>query len=328
MNSGEEKNHYPSESAGRLIVREVPTALADFKIGEARKLLLSNLRDYVTINYIYVVDKRHHLLGVISIKNLLQLDSQDQIEEQMSSPVVKVHPYTDQERVAYLALKNNLKSVPVVDKEGKFLGIVPSDAILRITFVEAQEDLLKFAGLSKSATDDVMHLSLRTSLTHRLPWLALGLGGGLVMARVITRFENTLEENLILAAFIPLVVYTASAVSSQMQAFFIRDIVMQTDLNFKKYFVRQFKVAGILALIIGLGLWMVVNIFYRQILVANIIGVALAATVVSAMGTGIVFPYVFSKLKLDPANGSGPVGTIVQDLMSLWIYLLIASWLL
>lgn len=312
------------------MINNVPTALNDFTIGETKKLFYQNLNNYETINYVYIVNNTHKLKGVISLRDLLRLPDRTKIDEAMIPDPQTVHPYTDQEKVAYKAMKSNLKSMPVVDKGHKFLGIVPSDTILTITYAEAQENLLRFAGVQPqtATSDDIMNLPVKTSLLHRLPWLFIGLLGGLLGASIITNFKTTLEENLILAAFIPLVVYTASAVGMQMQAFYIRDIVINPKFNFSHYFKRQLSVVILLAIIISISLWTIAFGIYQEFTLAAILGIALFATVLSSLITGLIIPYLFNKINLDPANASGPIGTITQDIISLTIYLTIATWFL
>lgn len=326
-----EEVKYPKDSAGRLMIDNVPTALDDFTVGEAKKIFFDNLKNYETINYVYLVNRDHVLKGVISLRDLLRLPENTELKDVMNRELTTVHPHTDQERVVYFALKRNIKSVPVIDKKDKFLGIVPSDVILETAYMEAEEDLLRFAGIHAGAmrgSDDVMNLSVKTSLFHRLPWLVVGLIGGVIAAKLISGFESTLSENLILAAFIPLIVYTASAISSQMQAFLIRDVALKPDFNFGEYFRKQLKVIIWLAVLIGIGLWAIVIGLYQNFTIANVLGIALLATILSAVVTGMLIPYLFKVVNLDPANGSGPVGTIIQDLFSLVIYLSIASALL
>ena len=147
---------------------------------------------------------------------------------------VTVRTSTDQERVAHLALKYNIKAVPVVSKDHTFLGVVPSDKILEILNREHTEDVLRFAGVrhKHSPVQDV--LLDQSPLTHvksRLPWLVIGLLGGVLAAFVIGIFEETLAHELLLAAFIPAIVYMADAVGSQTQMLFVRALAVDHNLK-------------------------------------------------------------------------------------------------
>lgn len=324
-----EKN-YPPETAGRLMISNVPTVSPDNTISKIEELLLKKVKEFETINYIYVVLKNGKLTGVISIKDILRQPKSAKVSQVMIKDLAVAHPYTDQERVAHLALKNNIKAVPVVDKEGFFLGVVPSDVILEVVYQEAGEDILGLAGvpefkMAKHGLDDTMKLSIATLLKHRLPWLIIGLFGGLLTAKIIGLFEYTLEKNIILASFIPLIVYMGGATLAQTQAFLIRDLALNPTLKFGKYFLKQLLVIFFIAtfaavILFGFGL-----LIYKNLLIIQIIATALFAAIISSILTGLVVPYLFSKLKMDPANASGPIATIIQDLLGVTLYFLIAS---
>ncbi|MFO7892085.1 MAG: CBS domain-containing protein, partial [bacterium] len=221
--------YYPKDTAGRLLTQEIPVYKEDTKINEVKKDFLSTVKEYATINYIYVVDSHKKLLGVVSMKNLFNTPEKD-----LNNPVksltegqtlISVHPHTNQEKAAQLAIKYNIKSIPVVNKKGKLLGIINSDHILSIMYEEKVEDLLKFAGVSKGKEnlDDFLSMPLINSLKHRIPWIIIGLVGGLLISQLITLFEETLRSGVIIAAFIPLMVYMSNAVGQQITALLIRD---------------------------------------------------------------------------------------------------------
>lgn len=325
-----EVKDYPADTAGRLMVTNVPVALPDFTIKQIEELLLEKVKKFETINYIYVTYKNGKLAGVISIKDILRQPKRALVSQVMIKDLVMAHPYTDQERVAYLALKKNIKAVPVVDKEGIFLGVVPSDVILEIAYDEAHEDLLSLAGVSRlksvrEGLDDTMGLSLPTLLKHRLPWLLIGMLGGILTAQIIGLFERTLEENIILASFIPLIVYMGGATLAQTQAFFIRDLAINPKLKFSQYLVKQLAITFSIALFTGVIIFLIGRLFYRNIIVVEVLAVALFAAILSSIITGLIVPFVFSRFKLDPANASGPIATIIQDLMGVTLYFVIAS---
>lgn len=324
-------NNYPEYSAGRLMTDKVPIAAIDDTIGDVEKYLLANVKKLESINYIYVLDKRGVLKGVISIKELFQQLKSRKVSEVMVTDLAKSHPYSDQEKVAQFALKHNIKSVPIVDTDNKFMGVVLSDDILDIVYQEVQEDIMRLAGVNHKGSvkiDDVMKLPLYASLKHRLPWLVLGLGGGILVAWVIGLFERTLAENIILAAFIPLVVYMASAVGTQVGFFIVRDLAINQKINFFTYSWRQFKIILFIGLIISFLSFFIVLISYNQLILASVIAIAIFLATLSSITTGLFIPYLASRLHFDPASVSGPIGSIVQDFMTVIIYLTIASLLI
>lgn len=176
--------------------------------------------------------------------------------------------------------------------------------------------------------DNVMRLSFKKSFKHRFPWLMIGLLGGILAAHIVTSFENVLSENLILAAFIPLIVYMSDAVGTQMEAFVIRDTALHSHLNFVKYFFKHFLVTAFIASILGLTLFVYSLIFNKETKISIVLSISMFLSVLSSVLTGLLLPRLFTKLKLDPANASGPVATILQDILSVLLYFSIASSLL
>ncbi|HAH04208.1 MAG: Mg2+ transporter [Parcubacteria group bacterium GW2011_GWA2_43_17] len=329
----ENKTAYPPQTAGRLMIANVPVVTPDYSLQKIEELLLAKIKDFETVNYIYVIRQNGKLAGVISIKDILRQPKNKLAGAVMARATIVAHPHTDQERVAYLALKNNIKAIPVVDKEEIFLGVVPSDTILKIAYEEADEDILRLGGVKKLSlagrgADDIIKLSPGTLLKHRLPWLLLGLLGGLLAAKIIGLFAETLETNLILASFIPMITYMGGATLAQTQAFLIRDLAVDPGLKFGQYFLKQLTVILLIGLIAAALFFAVGFFFLPGLAIVEILAAALFAAISSSIVTGLIVPYVFYSLKMDPANASGPVATIIQDIMGVTLYFMIASWLL
>jgi len=316
---------YPPESAGRRMVENVPLCHPEEKILDVRKRIFERAKEFETLNYIYVVNGEKRLLGVFSIKEVFQQREDTRIEEIMERKIIKAHPYTDQERVAILALTHNLKSIPVVDKDDKFLGVVPSDIILDILHSEHVEDFLKSAGIHSPLAKTLRGSSIFLAKA-RIPWLVLGLFGGIFAARIVNFFETPLKTHFILAAFIPLIVYMADAVGTQTETLFIRNLVLNSQLGIRKYLFREIRVSFLMALVLGI-LLSLLSIFWLSApyFIGLILGISLFFTVLSAILIGIFIPFLLQKLKKDPAIGSGPFGTIVRDITSLVIYFTVAS---
>lgn len=325
-----EINKYLSETAGKRMVVNVPTAAAEERILDIRKKFFENANDFETLNYVYILDQRKKLRGVLSLKDVFQKPQESKIEDLMIKDVVRVRPYTDQEKVAILALRHNLKSIPVVNKENLFLGVVPSDVILEILHSENIEDALRFAGIAKRGNilTKILQSSIPVLVKIRLPWLIFGLFGGLFAAQIVTFFEESLRVHFILAAFIPLIVYMADAVGVQAQTLFIRSLALDFRLDIRKYFLKEIKVSLFLALILGFLLALVSYFWLGFAYIGIILGVSLFLTVICAGLIAVLIPWLLQSFKKDPAIGSGPFATIVRDILSLALYFLIASILL
>ncbi len=317
------QQQWPPETAGHRMTAKVPIVHPDQTIGDAQTLVFHYIKVFRSVDYIYVVDRHGKLYGVLTIKELYGNPKDVHVGNICKREnLATVHPDTHQERVVYVALKHNIKAVPVTDESKTFLGAVLNDTILSILYKEAHEDLLRLAGVHPHAA----HLSTEdtpvlVSLRHRIPWLFLGMLGGLFSASVIGLFETTLEENLILASFIPLIVYMSSAVGMQMQACVIRDLAMNRAFSFRKYLVRQMAVTFGIAVFFSFALSGILGMLHGNATLGVVIGASMFFAIFSSVGTGLVIPYVFSRVRLDPADVSGPVATIIQDLLSVTIYL-------
>jgi len=319
---------FPTESAGRKMTKAVPLAYPEESVLNVKKMLFEKIKKIETINYIYVVDKKKKLIGVFSIKEIFRRSGKTKVKEIMQKEVIKVRPYADQEKVVILALRNNLKSIPVVGKGDEFLGVVPSDIILDVFHSENVEDFLKVAGIH-SPLKKISEASSLFLAKARIPWLVFGLLGGVLAARIIDFFETPLKTHFILAAFIPLIVYVSGAVGIQTQTLFIRNLVLDSQLKMTKYLLREIKTAFLIALVLG-GLLSLLSIFLfnSPYFIGIILGVSLFLAILTTILIGVFIPWVLQKLKKDPAIGAGPFGTIICDVLSLIIYFSVASLML
>ncbi len=319
---------YPKDSAGSRMTIKVPTALADATVGEVFAMLREQANSTEGMQYVYVLDDSRKLTGVLSLRDLFRHPHDAHIGTLCRrSELLYVHPATHQERAAYIALKHGIKAVPVVDRDHVFLGAIPSDVLLHILYKETHEDLLRRSGVHHEHPmfDNVLTLPIHISILHRLPWLLLGLLGGILAAQVVGFFEATLKQNLILATFIPLIVYMSDAVGTQTEAFIIRDLAMDRKIPFARYLWRQILVVGSIAVLCSIFLLGASLLFGVDARVSIVLATALFAAVASSIVTGLLIPWILSRFHADPANASGPMATIVQDILSLVIYFLIAG---
>lgn len=315
----------------RRLTKNIPVVPATFTLAETQSFLTSRILEFDTIDYIYVTDADGKLTGIFSIKELYRHPGTQKVSDiSVKAPLITARADSHGEEIAHLALAHGLKAVPVVNATGKLLGIIPHDGITAILHRELREDILKLTGVVRGHLeyDNVMQISLFSTVKHRLPWLVAGTLGGLVIAQIIGQFLHTLENNLVLATFIPLVVYIADAVGTQLEAFVVRDFALFRKLDFGRYFAKHLFAVLLLALILGIATGLFSLILYRRIDLSSVLGLSVAAATVSAVFSGLIVPYIFRKLKVDPANASGPLGTIIQDAVSVAVYFTMASLLL
>lgn len=313
------------------MTHDVPTAFEDETLAVLHQRLIHEAKSFKTVHYVYVLNRENRLIGVLSIGQVFSPSMQSKVGELCKrSPLPTVHPSAHQETVAYKALRHSIKSVPVVDFDGHFLGAITSDTILSILHKEMHEDTLKRAGIHHpdAVHANVVSLSLFTSYRHRIPWLLLGLIGGIFAAKIIGFFESTLSQNLVLASFIPLIVYMSDAVGTQMEAYIIRDLALDSRLAVFRYMWRHIVVVCSIGLSLALLLGVSYGVLYQDWYMALVLSLSLFVAVVSSVCTGLLIPFAFTKCSLDPADASGPIATIIQDLLSIVIYFSIATVLL
>lgn len=306
------------------ISNSIPTASINAKVEEVLKLFL-NKKIFESISNVYVLDD-DKFVGQLKIEEVVKNEKNQVIEELIKEEhKVVVSPNTELRKVALKAMSHNLTALPVVDKSGKFLGAITTDTILKTLDSKSVAQVLRHGGINISHQPNIYSTDIKTSLKHRLPWLLAGLLGGIATAGIITGFEKTLEQNLVLAIFIPLIVYMADAIGNQMEAFVIRDLDKSVQFDFKKYIGKQLEVVGLIALILSVIIFIFSLISFYSMKLSFVIAVGLFCASISSVITGVMIPFIFSKLKLDPADASGPIATIIQDFSSLLIYFTIAT---
>lgn len=315
------------EMAGVIMLplSKIPVAQDSDTIAEVVKALLKHIKELDTINYIYVVDKKGRLKGALSIKDVFAINKEAKVSDIMEKKLVRARPHTDQERVVFLALKYNLKAIPVVDKTERFLGVVSSDAILDILNKEATEDILRLAGVHDKFAADITSIPTGRLVRARIPWLLVGLGGGILAARILGFFEATLEAQIVLAFFIPVVLYLSSAVAIQSQTMFIRNLTINPALAAKNYFLKEIQVGGFIAIICGAGLGFASLLFRASPFIGIILGASVFLSTIWSVTLSVFVPWFLKQAKKDPAIGAGPFINTLSDVSTLIIYFSVAS---
>lgn len=328
MNISLNEKHLPPDSAGRLMTEKAFLVNSSQTLGNVKERLLKEGGNFESLNYVYVVDETKKLIGVLALKEIFRKPADILVSQIMKTDLVTVHPFTDQEHVAIKALKHNLKAIPVVDKEGKFLGIVPPDAILRILHQEHVEDFLLSAGI-KSGVEmtDILKGSAALLFRLRFPWLFIGLVGGILTVFLINFFEKIISENIALAFFIPIIVYITDAVGTQTQTLLIRTLATE-KINATKYILKEMGITTILALSLGGLMFLFSYNWMVKWKLALIVSISMSASIILASISALLITFSLYWFKKDPAVGSGPFATIISDIFSLAIYFTISMILL
>jgi len=317
---------YPRYSAGSWMIESFPKVRPSCKIEELEQLLEENAENYQTIDYIYVVDDENRLLGVASIRDVYASKNAT-MGEIMTTKLVYVHPSTDQERIVYIALSNGIKAVPVVDKNKHLLGVIPYDVILETFNEEVHEDTLHFGGIFHRIGKEyhTEESSVRTMVKLRIPWLIAGVLGGTATASIISNFENVLNTLLALAAFAPVLAYMSDAVGTQSETLAVRSIAINPQMALKNYLLKELFIAAILAFVCGGLLSAVALVGWQDPVLGLIVGISMFLSIISAVLISTGFPFIFTKIHLDPAIASGPFATMISDIVTVTIYFTVAT---
>jgi len=329
MQSEASRNH--KRLALNALTDKVPTASLSTTVRDIEKLLDTEKKDqFETINYIYVLSDNRTLKGVVSIKEIFRNSRETEVSKIMTTDLVTVRSHSSQERAAMLAIKHNIKAIPVVDRDDRFLGVIPSDTILDILHREHIEDVLYEAGIGKfnNPITELINASAFDHLKRRLPWLIVGLLGGILAASIVSGFNTLIEELVLLAAFLPAIVYIGDAVGAQSQTILIRSLAIDKTMSIKKYISRELIVGSTIGVIIGVFAGIISKVFWGDFTLALIVATSLFLTVLISSVIAIILPLLFQKASIDPAIGSGPIATVLRDILSIVIYFTIASFFL
>jgi len=296
-------------------------------IGNVEEMLAKKAHAFTTIDYVYVVDDENLLQGIISIKKVFSTQDNDtRVEDVMKRDLITVNPETEQERIVYLALSHGLKALPVVDDETHLLGIVSFDKILKTFNQEVKNDILRLGGIFHRVGDEYNSISSNASvmIKSRVPWLIIGVLGGTVAASVVSSFEDVLSKFLVLAAFMPVLVYMSDAVGTQSEALLIRSVAIDPELSVGRYILREFKIAAMLAIICGILISLVATIGWGTYFLGAVVGFSMFLSIIAAVSISTFLPLVFKRFNYDPAVATGPLATIISDIITLAIYFTVA----
>lgn len=318
----------PKVRAGRAdkyLVTPVPTAQIDESVEEASQRMFSQAGSIGSVELLFVTDADRRLHGVVPLSKMLAASPQTAIRALMTTDITSVAPGDHPEQVAEAALEHRIAAVPVVDDEGCLLGAVPAHTVFKILREDHIQDMDRLVGIwrnSEQALSAIEGDPLRRML-DRLPWLIVGTLGCVLATALMATFEDTLRADLAVAFFIPGIVYLADAIGTQSEAIAVR------GLSFSSTPIPQLLKGELkTGLFLGIALAIVVFPFIWLVFNASLafaVSFALICSSTIATSIGLLLPSILSKLGRDPAYGSGPVATIIQDLLSLLIYLVVVS---
>ena len=329
---------YPENSAGSIMTTEYVSLRPHMTVEEAILRIRRQGVDKETIYTCYVTDKSRTLIGLVTVKDLLLADDDEMtIEEIMLTNMIYVNTKTDQEEVALMFSKYNFLAMPVVDGEGRMVGIVTFDDAMDVMEEEATEDMELMSGMTPSEKP-YLRSSAFELFKNRIPWLMLMMVSATFTGLIITSFEGALAAQVALTAFIPMLMGTGGNSGSQSSVTVIRSLSLG-ELKFKDIGIVLWKeirtavMCGVaLAAVCFVKIWLVDKLLFGNqditLMVDLVVCLALCVTVIVAKVVGCMLPMGAKALKLDPAVMASPFISTIVDALSLLVYFLFAKMLL
>lgn len=312
-----------AETAASHMVTHIPRAAPDTPV----TAVIQSLRGqkFECADTVFVTDADGRLEGIVRINDLFA-ESERQIGEIMEREHEAVRYGDDQEQIAVLAMDLNMIAVPVVDDEERLIGAVPPEALFRILREEHMEDLQRLAGIAPHEYGPAVALNapLYDRFRRRLPWLVFGLFASSIITFMMAEFEQSLTANVAVAFFVPALIYIAGAIGTQAVSVAVRGLAVD-DTSIAGLLKDELVIGMAIGASLGLISSILVFVAFGDGVLSVTVGLAvLGGGSVSAM-VGFGLPWVFKHFGSDPALGSGPICTIIQDVASLFIYFVLVS---
>ena len=323
--------NYPDNSAGSLMTIDY----VHLKKGMTVADCLSHIRevgtDAETIYSCYVIGDGRQLIGAVSLKALVMADPDQVVDEIMHREPLSVSVLTDQEEVSNMFKRYGMIAMPVVDGEGRLVGIITVDDIMEVIDDEATEDFQRMAGVTGDSDEEYLEIGVFRHVRNRLPWLFILMCSYMITGRIITNFENMLSACISLVTYMPMLMGTGGNSGSQSSTLIIRGIATE-DVRLSDFFqvlwkeIRVGFTVGVCLSILNFArlLW----IDHESMGVAFTVCGAMFLIVMIAKCVGAMLPLIAKAIHIDPALMAGPVVSSLTDMMSLGIYFVFASMIL
>ena len=309
-----------ARTAVEHLERDVPVLSPELPAAAARAWLTGRRFAYAGQ---VAVCRGTRFLGLLPIETLLAAPDEAPLGELMDPQPLVVGPGVRQEVTAWRAVRHGDGGVPIIDASGGFLGIVPPRRLVHILLEEHEEDLARLGGYmhETSVARRASEEPVRRRLWHRLPWLLIGLVGAMVSTGLMGASEEQLAANVALAFFLPGIVYMADAVGTQTETLVIRGLSVGVSI---RSVVRREALTGVLVGLALSAVFLPFSLLYGDPRVALTAVLALLAACMVATLVAMGLPSLLHRLGRDPAFGAGPLATVIQDLLSILIYLMLA----
>ena len=322
----EELLAYDEDSAGGLMAKELVKVNENWTVLKCVREMRAQAEEVTRVHSIYVVDDNDKLKGRLSLKDLLITSTKTAISEVYIPKVDFVNVHDNLDEVSNKMRKYDLEAIPVIDNNGVLLGRITIDDIVDVIKEEADKDYQLAAGLTQDVEADDSILQLTKA---RLPWLFLGLLGGVGAFLIMVMFENTFDENAVLFFFTPLIAAMAGNVGVQSSAIIVQGLAnddVKGSINSR--LIKEMLLAALNGLVLAVFLFGFVWFYEGKVNTALAISVSLVAVIIVAGLIGTFVPLFLNKRGIDPAIATGPFITTSNDIFGILIYFMIAKLIL
>ena len=315
--------NYPENSAGSLMTIEYISFKQDMTVKQCLEHIREEGIDSETIYNCYVKDSKRKLIGVVSLRSLVMADYDEKVSEIMQSDVMSVSVFADQEEVSNQFKRYGMLAMPVVDKEGRLVGIITVDDI----FDEATEDFQLMAGVTGAGDAEYLDMSVIRHVWTRMPWLFALMCSYILTGGIITKFEDMLSAMICLVAYMPMLSGTGGNSGSQSATLIIRGLAVDEIAvrDALKILWKEFRVSFIIGVVLSvLNMLRVVFIDGNGVMVGFTVSLSMIIIVMAAKMVGSMLPIIAKVIGIDPALMAGPLVSSLTDLMSTLIYFVLA----
>lgn len=317
---------YREDTAGGIMTTEYVAIPENITASRAIEILRDTAPDAETVYYVYVINLKNQLVGVISLRELIIANPDSLIQNIMRKKVISVNVNEDQEDVARMVAKYDFLAVPVIDDRQHLIGIITVDDVIDVIHEEATEDLYRLAGTHSDEEDETL-VRFTTAVKSRLPWLLITMIGGMLSGQVLQKFSDQLNTVVALAFFIPLLIGMGGNVGTQSSTVTVRGIAtghINTDTVLKTV-LKESMVGISLGTVLGTTVAIAAFIWQGSFKLSLVVGLTMFTNMFAAATMGTAVPLFLRKVGIDPAAASAPFITTTVDVMGLIIYATLAT---
>lgn len=320
----EELLQYDEDTAGGIMSSETFALREELTVKEAIQSL-QTADDVEMVFYLYVTDEHNHLVGVLSLRQLLTVAPTTVLSDVMIRDVISVRTDMDQEEVARVVEKYNILAVPVVDDSNKLMGLITVDDVIDVLREEATEDIYKMAGANE---EELLLGNEAFKIARlRLPWLITNLFGGVITGYLMWSFKVTIKDVIALISFIPVITGMGGNVGVQSATIVVRGFATgKIDFStLRQVFLKELRVGLIMGIVCGLTVGLVAWGWHHNPYLGLVVGIAMSVAISVAATMGVLAPTFFKKIGVDPAIAATPFVQTANDISGILIYFATAT---